>query len=146
MYKEKEELLINFKNYWNFDKIYINEKTINNLNCELVDQLEYIKLDVNRFNDYKTNNSRFSAIFGNIIKSKNCKKNIYGYNSLRECYGILISNKDIENIKTLLQDVSEVQWDLFGRTFNSRYVYIFNEDKLTHERLSWNDFYEFKNL
>ncbi|HSQ90212.1 hypothetical protein [Romboutsia sp.] len=145
MYIKQKNLLNEFKDYWNPKEIYINEKDSNYIHCELIDNLEYIKLDANIFNNTK-DNEKLNSLFGSIIKYKNSKKSIEGYNSLRECYGILISENDLDNIKANLRDVGKHQWNLFGRTFNAKYIYIFNEKSLNHQKKNWEGFYESLNI
>lgn len=142
MYIKQHNLLNEFKDYWNPKEICINNMDSKYMHCELIDNLEYIKLNANRFNNTIEDNERLSVLFGNIIKSKNSKKAIQGHNNLRECYGILVSENDLDNIKTPLREVGKHQWNLFGRTFNARYIYVFNEKSLNHQKIDWEDFYE----
>ncbi|CEH34251.1 hypothetical protein [Romboutsia lituseburensis] len=128
-----EILLKKFETYWNPKQIYIDNEKYNS-SCEIIDDLEYVKLYTGIFNNEKN----FRNIFGNIIIGKSCKKNIKGYNSLRECYGLLVSKEDIDDLKLFINKVSPVQWEIFGRTFNSRYIYIFDEEKQSHKSIEWN--------
>lgn len=110
----------------------------NHMDCEIEYKNEYIRLEAKVLNDTRNNSQKLLKTYGGLLKGRNLEQ--AKDSNYTTVYGVLV-RKSQENIAMrIFKAIDVIDWNLFGKSFDVRYIFIFDDrnNKLYIEK--WNDF------
>lgn len=139
----EKEFVLKFKEVCNKNEVIKVVHTEENsqskhMDCELVYDKQYVRLEAKFLSDTRNNSQKVLKIFGGLMKGRRlpaAKSTKYPI-----CYGILLSEDQLETALRIFKFISFNDWNLFGESFEVKYIFIFDYIRGKVDIKTWRDF------